>query len=247
MRKKRHRNNIDRWSRKRTYRKRRRRGLLVMLGLIILVFVALLYYLGVHSTSQPDVGVVERVEDPTVAEAPEPVPEDTTSEKQSSDEGATDEEEEVTPPPPDDPTLLLSVPKLGVYGAVVIDGEAGLEIGAQHVYGYPWEKEDNTYIAGHRIGFPGTGSDHIFYNLPLMARGDEIILTDANGREYTYRVSEVFAVSPSDSWVMDPIEGRDVISLQTCTENPNDWWTMGPSLFGGGPESGRLVVRADKV
>ncbi len=60
-------------------------------------------------------------------------------------------------------------------------------------------------------------------------------------------MTEMFAVTPSDTWVTEPISGRDVVSLQTCTESVNDWWTIGPSLMESGPESGRLIVRADRV
>ncbi len=153
---------------------------------------------------------------------------------------------------PEDPTTYLTVPRLGVYGHTVRNdsSEEALAMGAIKVpeTGFPWEEGDtNTYIAGHRIGWPGTESDYQFYDLPLMQQGDEVILEDSEGRVYNYRVTEIFAVSPSDTWVAQPIPGRDVVSLQTCTETPDDWWTIGPSLYGGGPESGRLVVRADRV
>ena len=105
----------------------------------------------------------------------------------------------------------------------------------------------SSYMAGHRVGFPGTGSDHIFYSLPAMSEGDEIILRDTLGQEYTYEVTEIFAVTPFDVWVADPVAGKDVVSLQVCTEPPDDWWTIGPSLMSSGPESGRLIVRAEKV
>ncbi len=206
---------------------------------------------GPDSTSE-DGAVVERFEDPTVSEAPEAVSEDESDEEVTDDEETTDEEEvaedEGAPVPPDDPTMYLSVPKLGISGAIVLDGEVGLEAGAQHLEGtgYPWLPGSNTYIAGHRVGFPGTGSDHIFYSLPSMGAGDEIVLRDANGREYTYRVSEVFAVTPFDLWVTEPT-GSDMITLQVCTETPDDWWTIGPSLMSSGPESGRLVVRGELV
>lgn len=149
---------------------------------------------------------------------------------------------------PADPTMYLSVPKLGISGALVIDGEAGLEMGAMHLSGtgYPWLPGSNTYIAGHRVGFPGTGSDHIFYDLPAMAVGDEVVLEDSNGQTYNYAVSEVFAVTPYDTWVTAPT-GSDTVTLQVCTETPNDWWTIGPSLMASGPESGRLIVRANRV
>ena len=149
---------------------------------------------------------------------------------------------------PADPTMYLSVPKLGIAGTTVLDGDVGLEVGAMHLpgTGYPWLASSNTYIAGHRVGFPGTGSDHIFFDLPAMAQGDEVILEDSNGETYTYAVSEVFAVTPTDTWVTAPT-GSDTVTLQVCTESPDDWFTIGPQLMESGPESGRLIVRAERV
>jgi sortase (surface protein transpeptidase) len=80
-----------------------------------------------------------------------------------------------------------------------------------------------------------------------MQKGDEVILGDTYGRIYHYQVSNVFTVRPGDNWVMGPMTDRDMVSLQTCTETPSDWWTIGPRLFDGGPESGRLIVQADWV
>lgn len=144
--------------------------------------------------------------------------------------------------------MSMSIPKLGISGALVSEGEAGLEAGAMHLAGtgYPWQSGANTYIAGHRVGFPGTGSDHIFYSLPAMAAGDEVTLEDSNGEVYNYRVSEVFAVTPYDLWVTAPTSA-DTVTLQVCTESPEDWFTIGPSLMESGPESGRLIVRAVRV
>ena len=156
------------------------------------------------------------------------------------------------PPAPEDPTTYLTVPRLGIYGHTVRndDSEQALSLGAIKVpeTGFPWQEgATNTYIAGHRVGWPGTESHYQFYDLPAMRTGDKVFLEDANGTVYTYRVTEIFAVSPWESWVTKPIPGRDVVSLQTCTESPSDWWTLGRDLFSGGPESGRLVVRADRV
>ena len=149
---------------------------------------------------------------------------------------------------PADATMYLSVPKLGIAGATVLDGDVGLEVGAMHLpgTGYPWLAGSNTYIAGHRVGFPGTGSDRIFYDLPLMEQGDEVILEDSNGETYTYAVSEVFAVTPFDTWVTAPTDS-DTVTLQVCTESPDDWFTIGPQLMESGSESGRLIVRAERV
>ena len=166
-------------------------------------------------------------------------------------------EEESTPAPADAPApstsaMSLTVPALGVSGVPVIDenSEAALTAGAMHLpgTGFPWQGEgSNTYVAGHRIGYPGTPSDRVFYDLPSMREGDEVVLTDADGKDHTYAVTEMFAVSPSDTYVTGPIAGRDVVTLQTCTETVEDWTTIGPGVRSSGPGSGRLIVRADRV
>lgn len=173
-------------------------------------------------------------------------------EEESQYEESKDEEpqEEELAAAPIDPTMYLSVPALGISGTPVIDenSEAALTAGTMHLpgTGFPWQDGSNTYIAGHRVGYPGTPSDRIFYDLPSMSMGDEVTLTDANGETYTYAVSEMFAVTPSDTWVTGPT-GADTVTLQVCTETPDDWFTIGPRLMSSGPESGRLIVRATRV
>src|SRR5918998_476072 len=49
---------------------------------------------------------------------------------------------------------------------------------------------------------------------------------DAIGGVYSYRVSEFLRVAPGDTWVTEPVKGRDVVSLQTCIENLNDLFTL---------------------
>jgi sortase A len=145
---------------------------------------------------------------------------------------------------PTDTTMYLTIPKLGLYDIPVLEGisEAVLSQGVGHVpgTGYPWAPGSNVYIGGHRLGYPGTISDHVFWELPSMAIGDEVIVEDSLGQTYTYRVSEILEVPPNDLSVMEPT-GRDIVSLQTCIENYGDYWTAGPNWFV------RYVVRADKV
>ena len=140
--------------------------------------------------------------------------------------------------------MSLSVPALGISEIPVVEGtsEASLSQGAGHLpgTGYPWVPGSNTYIAGHRIGYPGTLSDHVFWNLPTLGEGDEILLTDSNGTTYTYAVSEVFEVSPTDLSVTAPT-GRDVVSLQTCIEDYGDYWSPGPNWYA------RYIVRGTMV
>ena len=88
------------------------------------------------------------------------------------------------------------------------------------------------YLAGRRLGFPGTASHLIFYRLDDLGRGDEILLKDRDGGRYRYRVTEAFEADPEDSWVMGQVRDRDMLALQTCT-GPN--WER------------RLIVRADRV
>ena len=258
-------------SQMRKFKQRRRLGGFLLGGLLVLILGGLAFS-GIVSALGGGSETVERVQAPAVEEAPEAVSEKPAADARAEEEAARQraaEEEEArrraaekkaeeeraaaeAARTPDDPTMYLTVPKLGVYEHTVRNdsSEEALAAGAIKVpaTGFPWEeKSTNTYIAGHRIGWPGTESDYQFYNLPLMQQGDEVILEDSEGRVYTYAVTEIFAVSPSDSYVMDAVPGRDVVSLQTCTETPDDWWTIGPSLYEGGPESGRLVVRADRV
>jgi sortase A len=114
---------------------------------------------------------------------------------------------------------------------------------------FPWQDNGNTYIAAHRVGYSGTPSYNQFYDLPSMQKGDEIILSDANGTVYTYEVTDVFAVMPHENWVTDPEPGRDMVTLQTCVASVDDWTTITPGLLSSppGPETARLVVQADRV
>ena len=224
----------------------------MFVGLIVLVLGALTFFGTDRASQQQEYASVGRVADPTVEGAPEPIlKEPANEEEKSPEQEAAEKEEEAAPPPPEDPTLSLTVPKLGVYGHTVRNdsSEEALNLGAIKLpqTGFPWQEGANTYIAGHRIGWPWNETYYQLFDLPSMQKGDEVLLTDANGTAYEHRVSEMFAVSPDDTWVTEPIAGRDVVSLQTCIETPDDWWTIGPSLMESGPESGRLIVWADRV
>lgn len=122
---------------------------------------------------------------------------------------------------PGDRTLYLTVPKLGLKRIPVFDevSEETLKESVVHVpvTGFPWQEGANTYIAGHRIGYPGTGSSYVFFHLDWLTEGDEILLRDAEGKDYQYRVTEKVRVSPENVEVMEPMEGESLVSLQTCT------------------------------
>lgn len=152
---------------------------------------------------------------------------------------------------PEDKTLYMTIPKLGIYGHTVRndDSQAALDAGAVKLpsTGFPWQENANTYISGHRVGYADTESYYQFLELPSMQNGDEVILEDAKGQRYVYRVTKVFAVTPQETWVTQPVAGKDMITLQTCTESVDDWQTIGPELMYSSPDTGRLIVRAERV
>ena len=136
----------------------------------------------------------------------------------------------VGPPPtpewtePEDKTLYLTIPSMArVQGTPAYDApgddEGALAAGTIHLKGtgFPWQREANVYVAGHRLGYPGTGSDQIFYDMDVVAVGDEILVEDANGGSYTYRVFDTSIVGPDDLTVASPQPGKNVLTLQTCT------------------------------
>ncbi|MDQ3706755.1 MAG: sortase [Chloroflexota bacterium] len=133
----------------------------------------------------------------------------------------------------------LTIEAMGIYDAPVFDsfGRWALANGVAHnpQTSLPWSPtaQRNVYLAGHRMGYRGTWSRMIFYNLPKLKKGDEVLLKDRSGRSYRYRVSEVFIADPKDVWVMGQVRGRDMVTLQTCTPYPTF--------------EKRLIVRADRV
>jgi sortase A len=140
---------------------------------------------------------------------------------------------------PEDKTLTVTIPKMEVAEAAVPDAagddEAKLkEFLGIHLKGtgFPWERGANVYIAGHRLGFPGEDSFLAFWDLDVLEKGDEITITDADGKEYVYRVFKQFEVEPTNYSVTRPVPGKDVLTLQTCTL---------PDY------SQRLIVQAEKV
>jgi sortase A len=122
---------------------------------------------------------------------------------------------------PDNKTLYLTVPELGLEDVAAYNSvsEEKLKKSTVHIpaTGFPWQKGANTYIAGHRLGYEGTDSYLVFYYLNQLGEGDEILLEDSAGTTYTYRVTEQLVVDPDNVEVMEPEEGKSIVSLQTCT------------------------------
>lgn len=140
--------------------------------------------------------------------------------------------------PPSGADMTLTIEALGLYDVPIMSSaDLGvLDSGLMHEpeTSLPWDggAQRNVFLAGHYLGYPGTASHLVFYNLDKLGRGDEIVLEDRRGRAYRYRVSETFDAMPEDSWVMGQVRDRDMLTLQTCI----------PPNF-----EDRLIVRADRV
>lgn len=141
---------------------------------------------------------------------------------------------------PEDEALKVTVPAMNrVQNTSVPYADGGNEAAFKRYAGvhlrgtgHPWEREANVYIAGHRLGYPGTDSFLAFWDLNRLENGDRIILTDADGKRYVYKVFREFVVEPTRVSVTQPLEGRNIVTLQTCTL---------PDY------SRRLIVQAEKV
>ncbi len=133
----------------------------------------------------------------------------------------------------------LTIKAIDLYNVPVMndDSESALSQGVIHEpeTSLPWSNtpQRNVYLAGHRLGYYGTWSRLVFYNLDKLAKGDLVVLKDRDGKAYRYRVSETFVTDPTDVWVMGQVRGRDMVTLQTCTPYPTF--------------DKRLIVRADRV
>jgi sortase A len=141
---------------------------------------------------------------------------------------------------PEDKTLRLTVPKMSrvqdsrIPNAGGSDEDAFRNNAGVHLRGtgFPWQRQANVYIAGHRLGYVGTPSWLAFWDLNEVGVGDRIYVTDAMGRRYVYKVFKEFVVDPTDVFVTRPLEGRNILTLQTCTL---------PDY------SRRLIIQAEKV
>jgi len=126
--------------------------------------------------------------------------------------------------PPANPEMTLTVPEMRRVDHVPVytgaaDDKGALHDGTLHLKGtgLPWQTGANVYIAGHRMGFPGTRSYLVFWDLNKLGDGDKVILTDANGTRYTYSVFKSIIIDPDASYITQPVPGKSIISLQTCT------------------------------
>lgn len=160
--------------------------------------------------------------------------------QQKKDAGKRVVRKHPVPRGPENKMLRMTIPKLAqirndtVPYAESDDEKAFHDHAAVHLRGTgnPWNRQANVYIAGHRLGFPGTDSWLAFWDLNVLEKGDKIYITDADGKHYVYKVFKIFIVEPTQVSVTRPIQGKNILTLQTCTL---------PDY------SNRLIIRAEKV
>ena len=138
----------------------------------------------------------------------------------------------------DSGTISLTVPRLGLEDVAVPAGSTQEELDKEGIIrmqetGVPWQEGSNTFVVGHALGFMQTRVPYVFYKLDRMRPGDEIFVKNERGDEYTFRVYDYMTVRPADYWVTYPVEGKTILSLQTCTPVPTF--------------ENRLIVRAELV
>jgi len=134
--------------------------------------------------------------------------------------------------------MKITVPRLDLKDVAVPTGSRQAELDREGILrlrgsGLPWIEGSNTFITGHALGFPRTRVPYAFYKLNKMKPGDEIFIEDRDGRRYTFRVFDLLTVEPNDYWTTYPVEGKTVVSLQSCTPIPTF--------------ENRLIVRAELV
>lgn len=122
---------------------------------------------------------------------------------------------------PEDKTLYLDIPVLGLANVPVYNSSSEEKLMESTIHvpatGFPWQKGANVYIAGHRLGYPNTGSFRIFYELDEVSTGDEIVLHDSAGGDYRYVVTRTEIVGDDNVEVMNAEKGKSLVTLQTCT------------------------------
>ena len=87
-------------------------------------------------------------------------------------------------------------------------------------------EDGNCSLAGHNGGVYG----RYFGDLKKLSVGDEVVMTNLKGYEYTYVIKEIFVCEPSDMYVVEDLgKPGKFLTMITCTQHGTK----------------RLVVRAE--
>jgi len=119
--------------------------------------------------------------------------------------------------PVDDTLFTIDIPKLGL-DAKVHEGQslAVLARGPGHLPGSALPGQvGNVVVPGHR-----TVSPHPFFDIDRLSPGDDIVLTDSDGR-FVYEVTGSAVVSPYDMWVTDPTP-NPTLTIYACHPKGSD-------------------------
>jgi sortase A len=191
---------------------------------LILIFAALATVVVLAACgSSGQSGGEDGSQDQAQQEQQKETPDEQVAPQQGAQEDSGDEQASVEPPSND--MMKLTVPKMEQIKDDEIPTGLGTDETLFHDYagvhikhtGYPWEEEANVYIAGHRLGYEGTNSHLAFWDLNKLEEGDEFYITDSEGRQYTYVVFRKYVTTPDNLRVLAPLEGKNIVTLQTCT------------------------------
>lgn len=111
---------------------------------------------------------------------------------------------------------VLEIPKIDLELPIYHGTEEKtLEKGVGHIYGSDLpvgDESSHSLLAGHR-GLPNA---QLFTRLNELEVGDMFVI-NLCGLKHTYEVCEISIIRPEDTEVLGVQEGRELISLITCT------------------------------
>ena len=126
-----------------------------------------------------------------------------------------------------DYTSTLDVTGTGIMGYITISkigvelpiyhgtGDAVLQVAAGHLEGTSLPvggESTHAVISAHR----GLPSAKLFTNLDQLEVGDTFTITVLD-RVLTYEVDQISIVLPTETDLLQPVEGKDYVTLMTCT------------------------------
>lgn len=173
--------------------------------LIVMPFLPNLWWWGGHVFRQPNLSVIQvSKKNPATSSSSQPIP----------------------------PGNWLDIPRINlheqIYTGLSLDD---LNKGAWHIPGTSTpDKGSNTVLAGHRFLYYFKPSG-VFYYLDKVQKDDRITV-DWQGAEYTYKVTDIKTVAPTEVSIQAPT-ANPRFTLYTCTP----LWTA----------KQRLVIQSDLV
>lgn len=162
---------------------------------------------------------------PAATPPPTPVPTDTPA-PEPTPEPTVEPTPEPTPVPRPAPPARLVIPRIGVDARVIPVGEA--PDGTMESPGNPVDVgwfapgfrpgEAGSPVIGGHVDYAGWGAA-VFWNLRLLAPGDQFTVQNADGDWFTYAVTEIATYAYNDTSVIDRIfrdTSRPGLNLTTC-------------------------------